>query len=167
MVVILCVGVLQLVSMSVGGGTALGQGSPSPSGSEFRIQFLNPSAGTSRELSTKNDGQNTTYHLVAWVNKLPPDATVERKYKADGANNEVSLGTGTLVGSDTFELHTGLNGVPNETADEDTYNPATGVTRGNTGTLKAVLFSGPGEVARDEEAVRVNQANPPGCPPPT
>ncbi len=125
----------------------------SPTGCGATIQFLNPSTGTSKEISSKSDGSDTTYHLVAWVSRVPNDATVEFKYQA-GSANEVTIGTAdqTPGSPDTFELDWNLAGVPE------------GTGTANNVTLRARLFSGSTECSRDEETVRINNDDPPSCP---
>lgn len=123
-----------------------GTASPSPTGPA--IQFLNPSSH-SLVVSTKDDGTNTTYHLVATTRALPANSTVEFKYQ-EGDTNEVSIGPATQVGvTDTFELH---------------WNP--GTLADGTYTLKAILYSGTVELARDEEEVVVNNEDTTVPPPP-
>lgn len=110
--------------------------SPSPTGPA--IQFLNPS-GHSNIVSTKDDGTNNTYHLVAATRALPSNALVEFKYQS-GTGNEVSIGIATRVGTtDTFQLQWAVGSLP-----DGTY------------TLKAILYSGTIELARDEEEAVVN-----------
>jgi hypothetical protein len=110
--------------------------SPSPTGPA--IQFLNPS-GHSTIVSTKSDGTNTTYHLVAAARSLPANPLVEFKYQ-EGTSNEVSIGIASRVGTtDTFHLQW-----------------AAGSLADGTYMLKAVLFSGSIELARDEEEITVN-----------
>lgn len=139
-----------LAVMVIPGGVSLdwafAQQSPSPGATGPRIQFLNPSGttgseGPGTEISAKNDGTNTTYHLVAWVQSVPANATVEFKYQR-GSDPDVTIGTGTLRGNDTFDLE---------------WNVGT-LADGNY-TLKAILFSGGQEVSRDEEDVEVNNSS--------
>ena len=102
------------------------------------VQFLNPSAH-STIVSGKNDGTNTTYHLVAWSRAVPSNPLVEFKYQA-ASSNETTIGNATRVGNtDTFELQWNLGTL----ADGD-Y------------TLKAILYSSGTELARDEIDVVVN-----------
>ena len=164
MVFILVLGMLELVVFAQPGSRAFGQTAPTPTPGGPSIQFLNPSSGTSLELSTKPD-PTATFHLVAWVNALPPSPSVEFKYKSSqaGAEETTIPGSVTQVGEDTFELTWDLAGAGPEGPDD--VGP-TGITRGTSGTLKAVLSSGGTEVARDEETVRINQQTPPACPPP-
>ena len=113
--------------------------SPSPTGPA--IQFLNPS-GHSTVVSTKNDGTNTTYHVVAATREMPSNALVEFKYQ-EGTSNEVSIGIASRVGStDTFQLQWAAGGLA-----DGTYN------------LKAILYAGTIEIARDEQEVTVNNGD--------
>lgn len=132
-------------------------GSPTPSGSASRsasptpsaspkptgpaIQFVNPSGyapAAGAIISGKNDGINTTYHLVAWTRAAPSDAIVEFKYQ--GSSNDISIGNATRHGDDTWDLEWDVSAVPAD----------------GTYTLKAIMFSGGVELARDEEEVYVN-----------
>ena len=141
--------VFALLVMLLPGGAfdGIAQAQPSPSASGPRIQFLNPSgttvdsatSGPGREVSAKNDKSNTTYHLVAWVTQLPSTPTVE--FKLQSGNTETTIGTGTLRGSDTFDIAWNLAAL----ADGD-Y------------TVKAILYSSGIEISRDEEAVKINNA---------
>ena len=127
-------------------GSPSGTASPSPTGPA--IQFLNPS-GHSAVVSNKDDGTNTTYHLVAATRALPANPTVEFKYQ-EGTANEISIGIATRVGAtDTFELQ---------------WNP--GTLADGAYTLKAILYSGTVELARDEEEVTVNNEDTTIPPPP-
>lgn len=136
------VALLQETESPTGSPTESPTESPSPTGtpppSGVAIQFLNPS-DHSDVVSTKDDGTNTTYHLVAVVREVPANATVEFKFQS-GSDNEVSIGIASRVGStDTFEFHWSLAGVA-----DGSY------------TLRALLFSGTAEVSRDEIDVTVN-----------
>lgn len=107
----------------------------SPAQEQHRIQFLNPS-GHSEEISAKDDGSNTTYHLVAWVNSVPADGGVVFAYN-DADGNEVEIGEGTPTPiADTYELQWDI---PAELSD-------------GSFTLHAILYSGQTEVARDTES---------------
>lgn len=122
------------------------QPSPSPTGP--RIKFLNPSgvtseAGPGTEISAKNDGTNTTYHLVAWVGSVPSNPTVQFRHQT-GTDPDVTIGSGTLRGTDTWDLQWDLS------------NPL--VADGDY-TLKAILFSGSQEMSRAELDVTVNNAS--------
>lgn len=102
------------------------------------IQFLNPS-GHSRVVSSEDDG---TYHLVAWVNVVPANPTVEFNYR-DVVGVERSIGTANRVGtSNVFELLWNLDQAQ--------------VSDAASATLEAVLFSGSQSVASDEEVVEIN-----------
>ena len=108
-----------------------------------RIEFLNPDESTSAEISAKDDdpgaGTETTYHIVATVNSLPSNYSVTFQYQEDGSA-PTTIGNGTLVGADTFELFWPSSAMP----DDGAY------------TLIAILSSGGTEVSRDTEAVTVN-----------
>jgi hypothetical protein len=119
---------------------------------QYAINFLNPS-GHSEELSDQGDGSTgetaDSYHLVAWVNQLPPNATVEFRYNDPNQNNNettIGLATQTAI-PDTFEFHWVLP--------DDVTDRTTGFT------MHAVLFSGGTEVARDTESdIAFNNASP-------
>ena len=142
--------IFALLVMLLPGGTfdGIAQAQPSPSPSGPRIQFLNPSgttddaatAGPGREVSTKSDNSDANYHLVAWVNQVPSNPTVE--FKLQSGTTESTISTGTLRGTDTFDAP---------------WN-ASSLSDGNY-TVKAILYSNGVEVARDEEAVEVNNAD--------
>ena len=125
-------------------GTAQAQtASPTPASTGARIQFLNPSgttgsSGPGREVSAKNDGTDSQYHLVAWVGSMPSNPTVEFKYQS-GNDPEITIGQGTLRGTDTFDAFWSLG-----TLADGTYS------------VKAILFSNGVEVNRDSETVEVN-----------
>jgi hypothetical protein len=156
-VIVLLVGLFFLPSGPGDLSDAFAQ-TPSPSG--FTIELINPGEsveadpvsgpddGPGNEVSDKPEslpaGQtgDSVYHLVAWVNQVPPGASVEFKVQstADGST-EQNLGTGTQVGGstgDTFEKFWN----PPDTDDEF--------------DVRAVLFSSGVEVARDEETADVN-----------
>jgi hypothetical protein len=118
----------------------LAQTPTNTSSPNYSIHFLNPS-GHSEEISSKADrsgGESENeYHLVAWVNDVPPNATVEFSY-VDGNGDEVTIGTANQTSiPDTFELYWSP---PGEEADRANF------------TMHAVLFSGGTEVARDTES---------------
>jgi hypothetical protein len=118
-------------------------GTPTPTSTTARpIQFLNPS-GHSEVVSTKDDGTNTTYHLVAAVSTtIPSNPLVEFKYQS-GDENEVAIGIASRVGTtDTFEFQ---------------WN--TGTLADGGYTLKAILFNGTVEIGRDEQDVSVNNSD--------
>ncbi|MDQ4065368.1 MAG: hypothetical protein M3161_04915 [Actinomycetota bacterium] len=126
------------------GGTA--SPSPSPTGIQ-EIQFYNPSPGNSTVISTKSDGSDTTYHLVAVAREVPSNPLVEFKYQV-GTANEISIGIATRVGeTDAFELNwsvpTSLDG---------------------SITLKAILYNGAIEVGRDQQTATVNNSDSPESP---
>lgn len=150
----------QFVPLLGSGSRAFGQASPGDS----TIQFLNPSAGTSLELSTKEDGTGPTFHLVAWVDRLPESPAVEFRYKpGQSGAQEISIGMGTLVGADTYEFDWDLATAGPEGPDDVAAGT---ITRGTSGTLTAVLTSGGLGISRDQETIRINQESPPPCPPP-
>jgi hypothetical protein len=90
-------------------------------------------------VSSKDDGTNTTYHLVAAARAVPANPLVEFKYQA-GSAAETSIGIATRVGTtDTFHLQ---------------WSP--GSLADGTVTLKVVMYNGTIELARDEEEVTIN-----------
>lgn len=122
-----------------GSPSASGTATPAPTGPA--IQFLNPSSH-SLVVSTKSDGTNTTYHLVAAARSVPSNPLVEFKYQ-EGDSNEVTIGIASRVGTtDTFELNWAAGGL-----DDGTY------------TLKAILYNGAVELSRDEEEVTINNSD--------
>lgn len=121
--------------------TATATASPGPTGPQ--IQFVNPSLH-SFIVSGKNDGTDTTYHLVAWVSEVPNNPLVEFKFQASGSN-EFSIGTAQRVGTtDTWELNWNLADV-----EDGDY------------VLKAILYNNDVEISRDEEDIVVNQDDDP------
>jgi hypothetical protein len=125
-----------------GSGTA----SPLPTGPA--IQFLNPS-GHSSVVSTKDDGTDTTYHLVAAARAVPTNPVVEFKIK-EGTGPETTIGIGTRVGlTDTFH-----------------FNWAAGTLADGDYTVIAIMYNGALEVARDEQEVTVNNEDTVIPPPP-
>lgn len=110
------------------------------------IKIINPDENTSAIISNKNDGTDAAYHLAAWVASVPSNAQVEFKWDpdADGAQ-EVSIActeTGNFarfVSPDTFECHWNLAGV-----------------EADTGTVRAILYSGTTAVSTDEEPGEVD-----------
>ncbi|MGH2808033.1 MAG: calcium-binding protein [Actinomycetota bacterium] len=117
----------------------------------FTINFLNPS-GHSEEISNKPDGSGgaseNEYHLVAWVNQLPPDTTVEFRYDdPNQGGNETTIGVATQTAiPDTFEIYWSP---PGDLDDQEDF------------TMHAVLFSGGTEVARDTESdIEINNQSP-------
>ena len=121
------------------------QQTTSPSG--YQIKWMNPDEETSPEISGKDDNtsatseNDTTYHLVAWVNELPPGYSVTFQYHNEDNPAPTTLPDPTLVGDDTFELYWQ---VP---ADED-----------SAGEVIAILQSNGTQVSEDREAVTVNNA---------
>ena len=135
---IVALAALQASAFLVDGAPAFGQGSPTPT-SRFRIQFINPTENTSNEVSNEPGGTDSLYHIVAWVNEVPPSPKVEFKLFNEDANREDPVGEGTLVGTDAYEFKW----------------PVTGVADG-TYELRAILFSSNAEVSRDTEEIVVN-----------
>ena len=114
--------------------------SPAPgSTTSYQIEFLNPSAYTEFEtVADRNDGTDEAYHLVAWVNSLPPSPSVEFRYRDPDTGQEVSIGTANQTGiADTFDLKWQIpeGQITDEPSDDL--------------RLIAVLFSGQTEVDRD------------------
>ena len=116
---------------------------PSPS-TQYQIEFLNPSGTNfSKDVSNKMD-KDERYHLVAWVNELPPNASVEFRYRQ--GTQEVTIATATQVGiTDTFEHYWEI---PDSIPEEANVR------------LIAVLFSGGEEKDRDETDASLNRSNP-------
>lgn len=111
-----------------------------------RIEFINPSGTNfSEEISTKSDGSNTTYHLVAWVKDLPTSPGVEFRYRDPDTNEVVTIGAANQTGiPDTFEL---------------AWDPPPTLPEEEEFTLIAVLLSGSTEVDRDSENdIEINEA---------
>lgn len=102
-----------------------------------QIEFLNPSGTNfSEEISTKPDGRDTQYHLVAWVNQLPANASVEFRYLDPATGQQVSIASGTQTGiPDTFHTF---------------WDPPDSLPDGPV-TIYAILFSGTTEIDRDTE----------------
>lgn len=152
-----------LASVKPGGFEANAATTPSPTPTGTAIQLLNPSKKTSNELSDKDDGSATdknTYHLVAWTHLAPSGAGVQFKYDPAGVDPEITIGNGTQVGTDTWELHWDI---PDSVADAGAQAPGpTPRTSPTSGVLKAILFNSSGsEVARDEEDVSINNKDRP------
>jgi hypothetical protein len=137
---------------------------PTPSATAstaYKINFLNPSGyseGDEDEISSKddntgadddpsNDEKAETYHVVAWVNQLPPDSRVEFLYREQGENRDVLIGEGeTSASPDTFEFD---------------WDPNDNLKDGPI-TLKALLYSGSTIVAQDVETDNtLNDGDPP------
>lgn len=134
-----------IASVKPGGFEAFAQATASPTGPT--IQFINPSEGTSLEISDKPEAGTTngTYHLVAAASNVPAGATAEFKYQK-GTNPEIRIGTATLVGADTFEFFW----------DVEANNPGEGAFN-----LKVILFGSNGlEIARDSETAVMNNTTP-------
>ena len=126
----------------------------SPPAPTYRVEFLNPSGtGHSEIASDKPDGVDDAYHLVAWVNQLPSNPSVEFRYFDPSQNREVLIGVGTQTGiPDTFDIKWQI---PDHLQESD--HPIDGEDL----TLYAVLFSGTTEVDRDtENDIFLNQADP-------
>lgn len=116
----------------------------SPSGTGPVIQFINPSGATT-ESSTSGPGREVSnsdgngYHLVAWVGRMPANATADFKWTNPDGTGETTIGTGTLQGSDTFDIF--WNALP----------PTDGPYK-----VKVILYSNGIQVATDTEDVVVN-----------
>lgn len=114
-----------------------------------KIEWLNPDAETSNEISAKDDTSGSTtsasYHLVATVTSLPATPTVVFRYRS-GSSAPTDIGTATAVGSDTYEFHWAGNSMPPDAP----YD------------LIASLRSSGSEIASDTEAVVVNNTANPG-----
>ena len=110
------------------------------------IKLVNPDDDTSLEISAVNDGVDTKYHLVAWVNTNPSNAVVEFQFQT-GTGGFTTVGTATPVGADTWEFFWDVAAMPADNT---------------SGTLKVNLFSGSGTapIASDQEAVRINNQPP-------
>ncbi|HEX2294017.1 MAG TPA: hypothetical protein VHN37_01775, partial [Actinomycetota bacterium] len=140
------------VVMSGGLGLAQSQQSPSPTGTAPAIQLVNPSDYNENQrpvISDKdndfsNDGQgddpdDDKYHFNAWTRNTPNNATVEF-FIIQGAN-QLSLGPATNRGGGVFDLY---SAIPDALTEGDAV-------------VRAILFSGTTEVARDDQDVDVNQ----------
>lgn len=125
------------------GATSSPSGTASPAPTGPAIQFLNPSGYSSSSIvSTKDDGTNTTYHLVAVGRQVPDNVLVEFKYQ-QGSANEQTIGVATRVGTtDTFDMQ---------------WNA--GALADGSYTLKVIMYAGSIELARDERNVSVNNAD--------
>jgi len=136
----------QTTSPATSPSTSSPGGTASPGSS--RIEFINPSgSGHSEELSDKNDGTDDSYHLVAWVDTLPPNPSVEFRYLDPATGSQVTIGNGTQTGiADTFDFKWTI---PNDLPEEEQI------------TIYAVLFSGGTEIDRDTESdIFLNQHDP-------
>lgn len=152
-------GQIPVVQQTTSSPSASPSGSRSPSASATptptatpvetkAIQWLNPSSH-STVISTKDDGTNTNYHLVAVAKSpVPSNAVVEFKYQT-GSTNEVSLGLPTRVGADTFENFWNVGNLA-----DGSY------------TLKAIMFVNGVEIARDEIDATINNDDAPLPPDP-
>ena len=79
-----------LASVKPGGFEAFAQATGTPTGPQIKLinpdstvpgsSPTNPQATAVPEISSKNDGTETTYHLVAWVSAVPAGALVEFQY---------------------------------------------------------------------------------------
>lgn len=109
------------------------------------IKLMNPDATTSAEISAKDDTEDTTYHLAAWISNPPPSPTVQFSYQPeDGVEQDiVCADTGspdaTPVTADTYDCDWSLAGI------ED-----------GGGTLRAKLYSGVSKVVEDAEEVTID-----------
>ena len=118
---------------------AFAQAQPTPAPSGPQVEFVNPSSGTSTEISNRQDGTDQLYRLVAWTANLPADPSVQfTAQRNTSGSTENIIGSGTAVGADTWDLKWGA-GVP-----DDAY------------TLRVKLFSGANVVDVDEVVVTVN-----------
>jgi hypothetical protein len=117
-----------------------------PARAASAIRFLNPSKLTDTStlrLSDKADN-DTAYHLVAWVQQVPPSPLVEFELQATGENAQTI--TATRVGSsDTWEA---FFDIPSSDSDGP-YD------------LRARLYSGSSEVDNTEAKVTVTNATTP------
>ena len=133
-----------VLSGNAGGfGTAGAQVSPT---SGYSIQWVNPDTDSNSEVSAQNKqgvNNSNSYHLVAWVNRLPADAFVE--FCVDDCNPSSERITPENAGADFVS--------------PDTFEhfwstlPAEGAY-----TLRARLFSGGTLLAEDTVSVTVNNA---------
>lgn len=98
-----------------------------------QIRLLNPSEST--EVSDKE--QN--YHFVAWTQNAPANPQVDFEFQV--GNARIFLGSGTMVGGDTWEL---LRGIPAEVPDGEHV-------------LRVRFFDGTAQVAQHERTVQVNR----------
>ena len=115
---------------------------------ETRVEFINPSGTNfSEEISARPDGTDSSYHLVAWVNQLPANATVEFRYLDPDSDQQVTIGSGTQSAqADTFHVE---------------WTPPASLPDEGDFTLYAILFSGTTEVDRDtEDDVVLNNGDP-------
>lgn len=112
----------------------------------FSIKLINPDTKSSNEATGTTDGTDERYHLVAWVNNVPPDPSVEFKYQT--GSSEVPIGAGSLIGADTYEF----------------YWPRTAMPADGSYTLRVRLFSGNTPVSQDSETIFVNNDPPPQLP---
>ena len=108
------------------------------------IKLINPDSTTSTEISDKNDTEDTTYHLVAWISNAPANPVVQFEYQPEGGP-EIPItcaDTGTVnaraATADTYECDWNVN------------------VEDGAGVVRAELYSGTGKVAEDEEAVEVD-----------
>lgn len=134
-----------LAVIRAGGWSALAQtGTPSPSQTTTAppaIAFLNPSDGTSTVANDQQDA-DTAYHINTWVQSMPTNPSVEFQLIDEATTPPATtvLGTGTLRGTDSFDL---FWNIPDNLAD-------------GSYVLKAILRSNGVEVASAEQDVEVN-----------
>lgn len=122
------------------GGQAFAQAGPGDT--PPTISFLNPSAETSLIVSGQR-AADVTYRLSAWVDDPTVSPLVEFELQ-QGNDRPITIGTASRATVDTFEL---LWTVP-PWLPEGSY------------TLRAMLFSGITEVARDEETISLVASTP-------
>ncbi len=144
-----------IASIGSGGLTAFAQDA-SPSPGSRTIQILNPDQTTSEIISNKNDGVDTSYHLVAWVNSPSSGDTVQFQYVPEGGReiNIVCGETGqtqaAFVAPDTYECHWDLTNVPE--------GSETGIVRAqlySNSTTPVATDEEPAEIDREAETVEI------------
>ena len=165
-ILVLLLGLMGLAS-GPGGQLAFAQEEPPPEPTGPQIKLINPSDETPQvtgarpddnnpSVSDRDDGADTTYHIVAWTREAPQDAVVEAYYTpitpAGLELPEQTIGLLSRVAEtpDTWEFHWDIPEPP-------------AVPEGN-GKITVRMFSGPvGEViAEDTVAVRMRHS---GAPP--
>lgn len=151
-ITVLMIVALTVPTMIVGGGfgVAEAQQSPSPTGTAPTIELVNPSDYEGTPVlsdkdnnpgndSSGDDPQDEQYHFNSWTRNAPNDASVE--FFIVQGSNQISLGLATNRGGGVYDL---FSGIPDN------------LTEG-TATVRVILYSGGGEVDRDEEGVTVNE----------
>ncbi|MDP9067467.1 MAG: hypothetical protein M3N53_03825 [Actinomycetota bacterium] len=137
---VLCASVMILSGLSVAWGQTASAAS---------VQFLSPTS-FGGEVPTLTDdkagdaGANTTYRLSAWAGNAPQGSMVEFELlPGDELTRPITIGSGTIVGGDTFEY------------EWDIAEGPTGVLEGPH-TLKATLYDANSEeLAADTMAVKI------------